>query len=164
MVKRKISQTGVELLSSASRALLKATLVSTRGMLTSKGWRPICAVCGEPIIGVDPDMHEAIVTRGNVQGNLLLESLLFVEENCVLVHPGGKNLGTCHLEAHSRVGRQKCIKHILKYISANRVLAWLDSLSKEMKTTFAYEKIAEVNAIWHEMPVDHRHITKIERI
>lgn len=157
MVKQKKSLTGVALLSKVSRISLKISLSTKRGMTTSRGWRPICAICGEPIME-DPDMHEAIITRGNVQGNFLLEELINTEENCVLTHPGGKNLGTCHQLAHTREGREKCIMHILKYVPVAQVLQWLEQMSLKMKSSLPMERMEEVNRIWRAMPVDHRHL------
>ena len=106
----------------------------------------------------EPDMHESIMTRGNVQGNYLLEGRIYTKENCVLVHPGGKNIGTCHQIAHTKEGREKCIKQILRYVPVSQVLQWLDGLSLEMKSTLPMERMEEVKRVWKEMPVDHRHI------
>jgi hypothetical protein len=51
-----------------------------------------------------------------------------VRENCVLVHPGGKNFGSCHLATHTAEGRQKCVKHLLEQEGYDKVMAWLESL------------------------------------
>jgi hypothetical protein len=132
-----------ELLSLASRVSLKHSLFLKRGKLTSKGWRPICAICGQPIME-QPDMHEAILTKGNVQGSFLREELLNTEENCVLVHPGGKNLDSCHSKAHTKRGRELAIRHLLRYKNHDQIIQWLDKLVPHFKSGIVYERMAEV--------------------
>jgi hypothetical protein len=97
----------------------------TRGILTLGGYSPECAICGEPV-GANAEMHEAIITRGG--WTPLPEDLIMVRENCVLVHPGGKNGGTCHAAAHTEEGRKKCILHIVAYEGLVNVTAWLRGL------------------------------------
>lgn len=133
-------------LSLVSRVSLKHSLFLRRGMLTSRGWRPICAYCGEPIMQ-EPEMHEAILSKGNVQGNFLAEEAINTEENCVLTHPGGKNLDSCHSKLHTRAGRERAIRHLLKYIPRERIIEWLDKMNSIMRSTEAYERMEEVNAL-----------------
>ena len=67
------------------------------------------------------DLHEVILTRGDVQG--LEESLrnnIFVAENCALVHTGA-----CHQKAHTREGQLACVLSILEFHNFEDVLAWL---------------------------------------
>jgi hypothetical protein len=58
----------------------------------------------------------------------LHEDLIIVRENCVLLHPGGKNFGTCHLDAPTGVGKEKCVRHLLLYEGYEKVMAWLESV------------------------------------
>jgi len=94
-----------------------------RGELTAGGWLPICPICREPVSG--PDMHEAIITRGDVQGyGEEIRSLIHVRENCVLVHSG-----KCHIEAAMEEGKRKCILQLLEKEGLN-VLYWLLKFDK----------------------------------
>jgi hypothetical protein len=62
------------------------------------GYRPLCPICNQPV--EFPDMHEAIITRGRARGTGLAElGLLYVRENCVLVHPEQINSLMCMIEA-----------------------------------------------------------------
>ena len=100
-------------------------LALSRGQLTREGFKPVCPICGQVIVD-GCDMHEAIITRAMWRG--LPEELIMVRENCVLVHPGGKNFGSCHLAAHTAEGRRKCVKHLLEQEGYDKVMAWLESL------------------------------------
>jgi hypothetical protein len=108
--------------------LLKLELARTRGAWTPGGFKPLCAVCGEAIQG-GFEMHEVLITRAAWRG--LPEQLIMVRQNCVLVHPGGKGFGSCHLDAHTGVGREKCVRHLLEYEGYENVMAWLESLGGE---------------------------------
>lgn len=72
------------------------------------------------------EMHEVLITRG-MWGSLPLE-LIMVAENCVLVHPGGKNFGSCHQIAHTREGRRTCARYLIAQVGRPAIQAWLDSL------------------------------------
>jgi hypothetical protein len=71
-------------------------------------------------------MHEVLITRAAWRG--LPEQLIMVRENCVLVHPGGKGFGSCHLAAHTAEGRRKCASHLLEHEGYEKVMAWLEGL------------------------------------
>jgi len=71
-------------------------------------------------------MHEVLITQAMWRG--LPEELIMVRENCVLVHPGGKGFGSCHLAAHTAEGREKCVRHLLENEGYESVTAWLESL------------------------------------
>jgi hypothetical protein len=104
------------------RGRLKVELMELRGALTTLGWKPVCPICNLPIL--TPDMHEAIITRGDaMKSNLQDHPRLYVAENCVLVHPG-----RCHSDAATRRGQDLCIRNLLKYTSLERINAWLETL------------------------------------
>ena len=92
-----------------------------------------------------PDMHESILTRGDVQGmSLENRHKIFVKENSVLVHHGD-----CHIEAATREGRKKCIRHLIEFEGREAITNWLVSLYSYMKaTTIADAKLAvEIGAM-----------------
>jgi hypothetical protein len=71
-------------------------------------------------------MNEVLITRAMWRG--LPAELIMVRENCVLVHPGGKGFGSCHLDAHTAEGRRKCVSQLLEHEGYEKVVAWLESL------------------------------------
>ena len=109
-------------------------------------------------------MHEAILTKGNVQGSFLREELLNTEENCVLVHPGGKNLDSCHSKAHTKLGREKAIRHLLRYINHDQIIQWLDRITPYFKSGIVYERMAEVLDITAVVSVERHKMTSTSRI
>ena len=149
-------------LSLVSRVSLKHTLFLKRGMLTSRGWRPICAYCGEPIME-EPEMHEAILSKGNVQGNFLAEEAINTEENCVLTHPGGKNLDSCHSKLHTKLGRERAIRHLLRYVTREKIIAWLDRMSGILRSETVYERMQEVIAMDITMTAERWQMTSTSR-
>lgn len=93
------------------RTGLKFELMGLMAVFVPKvGMRPVCAICGEPILTA-PDMHEVLITKG--EGRHLPPEVLNSRGNCVLTHPGGKT-GGCHSEAHTKAGYVKCVMHIYK--------------------------------------------------
>ena len=69
-------------------------------------------------------MHEAVITRGDVQGNKDLIPLIMVQENCVLVCPGGGQ-SKCHLAGHTKAGQRILIADLLTWIDYVNVMRWL---------------------------------------
>lgn len=97
---------------------------------------PICPICNKAIVGA-PDLHEAIITKGEARGSDVDINRL---ENCVLVHPGGRS-ATCHRDAQTKWGRDKCIIVIARNIGYDNILSWLESIRGEFKTNLVDEKI-----------------------
>lgn len=118
---------------------LKLWLASVRTVFTLDGYKPVCGYCDEPIIDA-PDMHEVLITRGDIQGNPDLEPVVMVRENCVLVHPK-----KCHIEAATKEGQKKCIRHLIKYEGKSNLLFWLNTLSVITKSSIANEAYNLVN-------------------
>ena len=111
-----------------AREILKIRLYSERSVnVLGKGRFPICPVCDRPIYGI-PDLHEAILTRGKVQGASDSDKALELIShpcNCVLRHhvcPDGQyhTSGTGGDEVLAR-----CIKQIIDWESYPAVTAWL---------------------------------------
>ncbi len=150
-----------ELSSYWQRHELKIHLIQTRidlargGMV---GFTPRCAICGK-LLEQGCDMHEAIITRGDIMKQPSLSDLIMVEENCVLVCPGGGG-GKCHRKAHTREGQILAIKQILTFIPYHYIQTFLIGLDAEMKGNQAIQALALVLSIWsevrdgkeHEMP------------
>jgi hypothetical protein len=133
-----------------SRNELKSVLMHGRGQLTMMGWRPLCPICNTPI--EFPDMHEAIITRGHARGSRLAElGLLYVPENCVLVHPGG-----CHIMAALRLGQAQCIRHLLKHEGYHGIKAWLEQVEM-ISGGIAHDVIRKLDALHTKVcpPVDN---------
>ena len=97
--------------------LLKSRRVRTPGTMT---WNVFCPICDQP---GPTDMHENIVTRGNVAGQGDIQSLIWAEENCNLVHAG-----ECHERAQTGPGRLLCAKELVTRYGTERLHAWVNSL------------------------------------
>ena len=120
---------------------LKSALMKDRGQLTLMGWRPLCPVCNKPV--EFPDMHEAIITRGQARGSQLYEQgLLFVRQNCVLVHHG-----VCHIKAAMASGQVKCIRHLFVHEHFHEIMAWLEQVEL-VSGGIAHEAIRRDEAIY----------------
>lgn len=121
------------------RAQLKQDLGNSRLAFSKLGYRPECALCGKPILYDNYDMHEAIITRGNVRmAHDNTKLLIFDRRNCVLVHHG-----KCHREAAAS-GREKVIRRLIEWEGLYNILDWLNDLidagySKQFVAHFAYE-------------------------
>jgi len=93
--------------------------------------RPKCDICGY-LLGLSVDMHESIVPRRVVQGwAKRYRDLIFVEENCHLLHHGA-----CHMEAHADALLMVAIQ-ITRYGKA-RIQEWIDSLP--FKVFYAWDR------------------------
>jgi hypothetical protein len=97
------------------------------------------------------EMHEAVITRGEWGG--LPEELIMVRENCVLVHPGGKNSNTCHQLAHTFYGRRTCVWHLFEAEGYEKVMAWLGSLKGVASSHVVKDAVRLVEKSWSEYPV-----------
>lgn len=122
-----------------ARLRLKTNLSIERTVFTARGYVPECAYCGEGIIG-GFEMHEAILTRGDVQKSVYLKKYIHVRENCVLLHV------KCHLEAATKTGQIRCIEHLLKH-EGDRVLAWLEALKAKNSSGQIDQAISKVQEV-----------------
>ncbi len=93
-------------------------------------------------------MHEALISRGDIRGQEHLTPLIMVEENCVLVCPGGYS--PCHKKAETTEGQKIVIRHLLKHISDAEILYFLEGIHAEMKGTQARAAINLVQEIRRE--------------
>jgi len=119
--------------STTSRLELKHTLIRERSEPIKK-MLPVCPICGEAIVGV-PDMHEAFVTKKNIQGcPPTVGDFINSRYNCVLVHPG-----KCHQTGQTTEGRRKCAEQIVHYEGRENVTAWLDNFGKMMVSDYSQE-------------------------
>lgn len=92
------------------------------------GMLPICPICNYHVSALGSEMHEALITRGEVMGTDLKIAIM-VPENCVLVHPG-----SCHKIAHKSTGRIKCAEYLIKHESLRPIVEWLTRLQTGMVT------------------------------
>lgn len=86
----------------------------------------ICPICRKPV--VSGDLHEVILTRGNIQ-KLPDEIKLMAHtpENCIFVHSGG-----CHIKAATREGSRLCLFYLFAWEGYDAIFEWLDAMSKYM--------------------------------
>lgn len=119
---------------------LKSRLSRERIELYFGRYRPICAYCLLAINGA-PDMHEVIITRGDIQGAPHLAPLIMVRENCVLIHQ------RCHWKANTKTGMRRCIRHLLAREGYCEVHSFLLNLDDKMKGTQAKEALRLIKEI-----------------
>ena len=119
----------------SERILLKIQLVSNRGTyfrgnsLTKAGKYPVCPICKFPI-AVDPDMHEALITKGMVRHNKNID-MINSRFNCVLRHnqcPDGTHYHTSG--AGSWEEYKACVKNLISFEGAKNVANWLQSMDQ----------------------------------
>lgn len=116
------------------RRKLKKQLYRDRTVWTKDGYQPLCAICGKPPKdGMALQMHEALITRGDVMYNTELGYDIMTRYNCVLIH------ADCHEYANSEEGKFKCAQNILKYENYRRVDKWLNCMNVRMISTTADE-------------------------
>jgi hypothetical protein len=100
----------------------------------------VCAICNEPING-GGDMHEALVTRGDVTKRPYLMYLIMAPENCVLLHR------ECHTVASTEMGQKACARHLLAYEGKERILTFLKGLLPTTKGTEVRQAINLIEEI-----------------
>lgn len=135
-----------------NRKRLKIHLCNTRVILTDVGFKPVCAWCGEPIIMMQPDLHEVLITRGDVQGcSYEVQQMIMVVTNCVNVHPGA-----CHFMAATEEGQERCIKHLLKY-EGQAVLIYLNDMVPFFKSKVMIgEAISKVKKVMEDLKHENK--------
>ena len=112
------------------RDFLKVELVSNRGTF-SPGKKPklICPFCQKEILHSDPEMHEGLISRGQVQGSGK-EDLIHSRYNCLLVH------SNCH-RGIVGVGGDKyfeiSVRHLVEEEGYYEVRKWLESMATEFE-------------------------------
>jgi len=82
-----------------------------------------CPICRQPVSNSRPfDMHEAILTRGDVQGcRPEVQDAIMVRQNCVLVHHE-----KCHELAATDWGQLKCLQHLILFEGYSVICTWLN--------------------------------------
>jgi hypothetical protein len=95
------------------------------------GWLPKCGYCGQPIKKRDGiDLHEALITRGDIYGREEMSPKIMVKENCSLVHHG-----TCHIESATKEGQRIVAKHIAYWVGKDAIMDWLNCLEEDFVGT-----------------------------
>lgn len=115
------------------------------------GFLPRCAICGK-LLRNGSDMHEALITRGDIRGREDLTKYIMVKENCVLVCPGGSG-GSCHRKAETKEGRKICIKHLFNFVPFMDIVSFLKAMDDLMKGPTPHERLAEVQEL-HDKVAD----------
>lgn len=128
---------------------MKGYLKQTRYEFGEEGIFPYCPICGHAIKSLAVDMHEAILTRGDIARNKDLQLHIFVKENCVLVHHG-----SCHNEASTQDGKAKCIRQLIEMEGAKKIYIWLNFMKERMKNdTLINEALHQVEKLEAEHEV-----------
>jgi hypothetical protein len=89
-----------------------------------------CPICRQPVSNSRPfDMHEAILTRGDVQGcRPEVQDAIMVRQNCVLVHHE-----KCHELAATDWGQLKCLQHLILFEGFGAIFTWLNQMDELLK-------------------------------
>ena len=89
-----------------------------------------CPICRQPVSNSRPfDMHEAILTRGDVQGcRPEVQDAIMVRQNCVLVHHE-----KCHELAATDWGQLKCLQHLILFEGYSVICTWLNQMDELLK-------------------------------
>lgn len=110
----------------SARSDLKSKLILDRSQRVGDRFYPVCGLCAKPIT-TGADLHEALITRGDISGADHLKELVHVRENCVLLHPGG-----CHSKAATRQGQKQVALMLITWEGLNNILDWLLTLDDLM--------------------------------
>lgn len=134
---------------------LKQKLIRTRIPMAIGGWGfdPICGICEEPLIS-GCDMHEGIITRGDIRGQKHLTPYIMVEPNCALVCPGGSG-SKCHSKAETKEGKIIIMQHILQFHPYIQVQAFLETLDEKMKGNQAQDALRLLEEVSNQSEVIH---------
>lgn len=117
---------------------LKQDLMTSRTIFTKEGWKPECGYCGKPIMS-GGEMHEAIITRGDVR--LVQRSYQVITNrcNCVIVH------SECHASAATKEGAKRILAYLVRYEGRKNMLFWLSSIASQLKEPL------EINALMEQV-------------
>ena len=121
------------------RNALKLRLIRERGVYIGGCIVPMCPICS--LAGGDMDMHETLITRGDLAGSPLQQEIM-VAENCVLVHNQH-----CHHSAGSTEGQRQCVKHLIHNEGYEDVRNWLLKMDDMMKGSQALQALRLVKEI-----------------
>lgn len=127
------------------RLELKHKLRHDRRELIDGSLSARCPWCEKALLHEAGDMHEAIVSRRDVQGNKRLLPLIMQPANCVLVHHY-----VCHIAADTEQGKIKMIKYLIKQEGLSNILSFLHELQTEMITDLPAVNIRLVQSISEE--------------
>jgi len=98
-----------------------------------RGFFPQCPICKQPLSNNNCDLHEAIISRGQLNG--IFETDLYVEENCVLRHHVCHSIKRGH---EGGVGGQRifelCLAQIVESVGGQQILNWLDIMQVNYPT------------------------------
>lgn len=101
-------------------------LVKLRGKyIPAQGVNPICAICDQPILD-DPDMHEALITRADVE-KMKDKDWIMHRCNCVLLHH------SCHMKIIGHGGDEwfkKCAIHLVEVEGIDSVVDWFMTMAE----------------------------------
>jgi hypothetical protein len=124
------------------RMRLKEELAVARTVFTVDGYVPRCSFCGKGIPSYNGiDMHEALITRGDIRGVKHLEEKIYTRYNCVLLHHV-----SCHVEAATKQGHRTCVRSLVA-LEGTAVLEWLYRMNLEMRSSQVDEQIRMVKEI-----------------
>lgn len=85
-------------------------------------------------------MHEAIITRGDVQGlDTDLQALIYDRHNCVLVHQ----------ECHDHSIKDVCIKHLIEKEGYSHIMSWLGLWEGILPDAMVKERMNRLNQLYH---------------
>lgn len=123
------------------RLELKYRITYKRRELINGALSVRCPWCERPILHEGGQMHEAIISRRDVQGNKELLPTIMVDANCVLVH------SACHIPADTEDGKIKMIKYLIQQEGINNILSFLNILQAEMISSLPSDNIRLVTSI-----------------
>lgn len=131
------------------RNALKSRLARRRIILHAGKFQPECAICNLAITTA-PDMHEAFLTRGDLQNSDHFVKVDAINgSNCVLVHPGGNN-SPCHAMAATKKGQRIVVRHLIRWEGYVPCKRWLAKMNKWMKGTQAQQGLRLLEEVHRE--------------
>lgn len=122
------------------RNALKLQLIRSRGVLKHGVIGPICPICNH--FGGNMDMHEVLITRGDLSGSPIQQAIM-TAENCVLVHHED-----CHHNAATTEGQAQCVRHLISYEGYDNIRNWLirlDGMMKGNQAIYALKLLKEIH-------------------
>ena len=89
------------------------------------------------------DMHEVLITRGDLSGSPVQYAIM-VAENCVLVHHED-----CHHNAATTEGQAQCVRHLISYEGYDNIRNWLIEMDDLMKGNQALHALRLLKEIYY---------------
>ena len=126
-----------------NRNVFKMQLIDDRKRFTKQGVVPVCPFCDKGIVDDGPDLHEAIISRGESRGNRRLQEIIMEADwNCVLVHHSE------HIdEGDTKENDDKAILQLLELVGYERIIWNLNELRPLVKGRLIDDKIRRVNRL-----------------